>query len=233
MQQRDARIAFTGLARVVAPGTSLTGEVTNLSVGGALLLVAEPLPVGRRLTVTLELGDGKPAVAVHAVVVRSQPCSDDAAHQLGVRFVRIPDEAVRRIQHLVAGHVPPREPFLGRVRVRIPGLPMKVRASARERTPGTLVLESELRWLRLGAPLAVEVAPGDVRAGKLAWLGVEVTPEGYARLVFTVDVHGRADELDEAPLAVIEPGTDPGRPLPIEEDIPVDDLPDPPTATLQ
>jgi hypothetical protein len=149
--------------------------------------------------------------------------------------VRIPDEAVRRITHLVAGHAPPREPFLGRVRVRIPGLPVKVRASARERTPGTLVLEAELSWLRLGAPLAVEVAPGDVRAGKLAWLGVEVTPSGCARLVFTVDVHGQAGALDERPIAVIEPGTDPGTglatrvtgpalPMEVEEDIPVDDL---------
>src|SRR4051812_27646096 len=146
MSSRDARIAFHGLARVVAPGTSLTGEVVNLSVGGALLLVAEPLPVGRRLTVTLELGDGKPPIGVHALVVRTQPHDEGPTHQLGARSVPTPDEAVRRINPLVAGFAPPREPFLGRVRVRIPGLPMKVRASARERTPGTLVLESELSW---------------------------------------------------------------------------------------
>jgi hypothetical protein len=216
MQSRDARIAFRGLARVVAPGTSLTGELLNLSVGGALLLVAEPLPVGRRLTVTLELGDGRPPIAVHALVVRTQPHEAGATHELGVRFVRIPDEAVRRINHLVAGFAPPREPFLGRVRVRIPGLPMKVRASARERSPGTLVLESELSWLRLGAPLLVEVAPGDVRAGKLAWLGVEMTAAGHARLVFTVDVHGHA--ADDGVIAIEDDS-----PV-IEEDIPVDDL---------
>jgi hypothetical protein len=203
MQPRDVRIAFRGLARVVAPGTSLTGEVLNLSAGGALLCVKESLPLGRRLTLTLELGDGKPPIAVHAVVVRSQPHDeqDDEAVaavagtlELGVRFVRIDDDAVRRIHHLVAGFAPPREPFLGRVKVRIPGLPMRVLASARERTPGTLVLESELRWLQLGAPVAVEVAPGDVRTGKLAWLGIEVTPAGFARLVFTVDVEERAVE---------------------------------------
>jgi hypothetical protein len=245
MQSRDARIAFRGLARVLAPGTSLTGEVLNLSVGGALLLMGELLPVGRRLTVTVELGDGKPPIAVHAIVVRSRPHQgSDGAHELGVRFVRIDDDAVRRINHLVAGFAPPREPFLGRVKVLIPGLPMRVRASARERSPGTLVLESELRWLRLGAALSVEVAPGDVRAGKLAWLGVEVTPAGYARLVFTVDVgHAIAEPraaVDAAaevtPVAgaaarVVERDDvsviDDDSPA-IEEDIPVDDLPGPP-----
>jgi PilZ domain-containing protein len=185
---RGPRIPFRGLARVVAPGLSRTGELVNLSVGGAFLVVDGVLQVGQRLTITLQLGDGKPPIAAHATVAWTRPLDDCARFGLGLRFVRIADESAHRIAQQVAGFSAPRDVLLGPVRVQLPGVPTKVRARASERTTGTLVLESELSWLRVGGAVSIEVSPDDVRFGRLSWFGVEVAADGHARLLFTVDV---------------------------------------------
>jgi hypothetical protein len=74
--------------------------------------------------------------------------------------------------------------------VRLPGLQSALRAVATDLTPQTVMLESELGWLQLGAAVSAEVAPGDVRNGQLRWVGVDMAPSGAARLRMAIDVSG-------------------------------------------
>jgi uncharacterized protein (TIGR02266 family) len=190
------------VVRVVAPGASWTGRAANLSVGGAFITGGPDLDVGRRLTVAIDLGDHRPPIEAHAKVVWTRPLADgDRPAGLGVRFLRIDDEAVRRIDQLVAVQAQaPNEILHGPVRVQLPGLPVRLRASARELTRNVLVVEAELSWLKIGGTISTEVAPGDVRDGRLAWVGVEVAPSGHARLCLNV-------ELAKPPAALVDEPT--------------------------
>ena len=84
------------------------------------------------------------------------------------------------------------------VRVRLPGLQTPLRAIAADVTQETVMVESELGWLQLGAPVTTELSPGDVRNGRLRWVGVDVAPSGAARLRLAIDVSGQG-LLSETP----------------------------------
>src|SRR5262249_33933527 len=55
-----------------------------------------------------------------------------------------------------------------------------------------------LSWLQLGAAVSAELAPDDVRNGRLSWVGVDVAPSGATRLRLAIDVSGRG-LLSETP----------------------------------
>jgi Tfp pilus assembly protein PilZ len=184
----------------------------NLSPGGAFITGGPPLETGRRVSVVLDLADGKPAIAVHARVAwsREEGDSPERPAGLGVSFVRIDDEATARISTLLTrGAQSPREVLHSHVRVRLPDVSERLRASAREMSSGTLVVESEIGWLQLGAAIATELAPGDVRQGRLSWVSVDVSPSGHARLRLTIETAAPAETAPEGSAAAGD-----GRPLP-------------------
>jgi Tfp pilus assembly protein PilZ len=185
---RQPRIAHGGVAHVVAPGASWSGCALNLSAGGAFISGGPELEVGRRITVSIDLGDGQPAISAHARVVWSRREAEHAG--VGVRFMRIDGEAAQRIEELLAAHMRTvsREVVHGAVRVQLPGLPGRLRAQAREIAPGMMVVEAELSWLPIGATIVTETEPGNLREGRLTWVGVEVAPSGHARLCLHVDL---------------------------------------------
>lgn len=181
MVERQRRVEHGEAARVIAPGASWTGCAVNLSVGGTYITGGPPLEVGRRLTVWLEMADGGGAIEAHARVA----WRNDSG--MGVRFLRIDDDAARRIAEVVDGH-PDEQPEVdyGPVRVRLEGLPARLKAHAREGSAGTLIVEAELEWLRVGARIETTLASGRVCCGQLRWIGVEVGPSGQARLCLNV-----------------------------------------------
>jgi hypothetical protein len=165
----------------------------NLSVGGAFVTGVPPLPDGTEISLDLDLGDGQPPVAADARVVWSRQSSEpDAPAGVALRFLRVTRDGARRIARLVSVRTEVTPGLLRRkVRVRLPGLKSALRALASDVTPETVTVESELSWLQLGAAVSTEVAPGDVRNGRLRWVGVDVAPTGAARLRLSIDVSGR------------------------------------------
>jgi len=140
----------------------------------------------------LDLGDGHPPVAAHSRVVWKKPHSG-----FGARFVRIDEPAQRRIAHLVGKYAQANRQMVHHaVHVKLPGLPARLRANARETSPGLLVLESDLGWLRVGSQVETEVAPGEVRRGRLGWIDVELTPTGTARLCLNVELEEAVIEAE-------------------------------------
>lgn len=191
---------------MVAPGMTWTGRALNLSVGGAFITTSgEPPPdleVGSRLSLSIDLGDGKPAIGAHAWVVWTRPRGEAGqAAGVGVRFVRIDEPELRRIAELVyrrgEGRTEGREPRAARV--RLPGLSSRLRTAARTVTQGMMVLDAELSWLKLGSKLSAELSPGDVREGRLAWVSIDVAPSGHARLCLHVELTDRTIELVAEP----------------------------------
>jgi hypothetical protein len=201
MARLQPRVSHGGVVRVVAPGASWTGQAANLSAGGAFITGGPLLTPGRRITVAIDLNDGKPAVEAHARVAWGRAHAyDQQPAGVGVKFVRLEEQAARRIATVVDLHMlTPREVHHGDVRVQLPGLPARLKASAREILPSTLVVEAELSWLRIGGFVSAEVAPGDIRDGRLTWIGVEVGPSGVARLCLHVEVDEefQVQRLDE------------------------------------
>jgi hypothetical protein len=158
-----------------------------------------PLDAGRRLTVSIDLADQQPPIEVHAKVAwtRTVGYGDQPAGS-GVRFVRMDDAARRRLEQVFAAHtLTPHEIIDEPVKVQLPGLPSRLRARAREVMGKTLVVEADLPWLPIGATVATELGQGDVRDGKLVWVGVETGPNGLARLTLNI-------ELDDEPTIDIE-----------------------------
>jgi uncharacterized protein (TIGR02266 family) len=201
MVQRQQRFFHGGEVRVVAPGISWTGRAVNLSSGGAFISGGPELEAGRRLTLQIDLCDGKAPVAAHAKVAWTRRLGTDTHPAgVGVRFVRIDNESVRRIERLVSLNAQPSRPLLhGPVRVRLPGLPARLRAQGRQAPSGMMVIEAELSWLVLGGTVSLELAPGHLCDGRLAWVGVEVTPSGHARLCLNVEPLSQTIELEAEP----------------------------------
>ena len=165
----------------------------NLSVGGAFVTGVPALPTGTEIALNLDLRDGEPPVAAHARVVWSR-LSTQAEGPAGValRFARVAHDGVRRIARLVSARMEITPVVLRRkVRVRLPGLEAPLRAVASDVTTETVMVESEIGWLQLGAAVSTELAPGDVRNGRLRWVGVDVAPSGSARLRLAIDVSGK------------------------------------------
>lgn len=204
MGGRQPRIEFGGVAWVVASGVTWTGRATNLSVGGAFITSdGRPLrlEVGSRVSLSIELGDGKPAIGAHATVVWTRPRDDGGQSAgVGVRFSRIDEPELQRIAQLVhwRGEKRPARPC-GPVRVQLPGLSGRLRTGARAVTSGMMVLDAELSWLKLGTRLSAELSPGDVRDGRLAWVSIDVAPSGHARLCLHVELTDRVVELVAEP----------------------------------
>jgi Tfp pilus assembly protein PilZ len=224
MRANQQRIPHGGVAYVVAPGVSWTGRAVNLSVGGAFISGGPPMSIGRRLSIRIDLGDEQPPISVHARVAWTQVLeANNLPAGVGVRFVRIENRALDRIAHLVAMQPQPEpstvEVSHETVRVRVPGVGSPLRASARELSAGVMVVEAEIGWLALGAPIAVEIGGDEIRFGKLSWVTGDVAPSGHARLRLTIDlpaprpiVHEIVAEPEEADVAA---------PLPMSIDIQV------------
>jgi hypothetical protein len=189
----EPRIYHDGAAHVTTPNGEWNGAVLNLSVGGAFVTGVPVLPTGTQIAVDLDLGDGQTPVAADAKVVWSRPASEaEGPAGVALRFLRIAHDGVRRIARLVSTRTEVTPGLLRRrVRVRLPGMESPLRAVASDVTSETVMVESELSWLQLGAAVSTELAPGDVRNGRLQWVGVDVAPSGAARLRLAIDVSGK------------------------------------------
>ena len=178
---------------MTTPNGQWNGAVLNLSVGGAFVTGVPALPAGTAIALDLDLRDGEPPVVADARVVWSR-LSTQAEGPAGValRFARVAHDGVRRIARLVSARMEIAPGVLRRkVRVRLPGLEAPLRAVASDVTTETVMVESEIGWLQLGAAVSTELAPGDVRNGRLRWVGVDVAPSGSARLRLAIDVSGK------------------------------------------
>jgi hypothetical protein len=146
------------------------------------------LPADSRLTLEIELDDGRPPIAAEARVVWVRPAPQGRRPAgCGLQFVSIEEQAQRRISDIVYERYV--KPVPGRpVHLRMPGLPVRLRATACEVTRETVVLESEIQWLHVGADVSTELGPNDVRDGKLRNISVEVGPSGNARLRLAIDI---------------------------------------------
>jgi hypothetical protein len=67
-------------------------------------------------------------------------------------------------------------------RIKLESLTSPLRARARPFDDGRLVVEAELPWLRLGAPIETELPSGKPHVGVVSWIGIDMTKEGGARL---------------------------------------------------
>jgi PilZ domain-containing protein len=189
----EPRISHDGAAHLTTPNGQWNGAVLNLSVGGAFVTGVPVLPNGTEIALDLDLRDGEPPVAADARVVWSRMSQQtEGPAGVALRFARVAHDGVRRIARLVAARMEITPGLLRRkVRVRLPGLETPLRAVASDVTPETVMVESELGWLQLGAAVSTELAPGDVRNGRLQWVGVDVAPSGAARLRLAIDVSGK------------------------------------------
>ena len=189
----EPRVIHDGPARVTTPRGEWKGATLNLSVGGAFVAGVPALPKGTEVALDLELGDGEPPLAADGKVVWSRDLAQaDGPAGVALRFSRIAHDGVRRIARLVATHAEAPQGLLRRrVRVRLPGLDSPLRAIASDVTQETVMVESEIGWLQLGAAVSTELAPNDVRNGRLRWVGVDVAPSGSARLRLAIDVSGQ------------------------------------------
>ena len=189
----EPRIDHDGAARVTTPRGEWQGAVLNVSVGGAFIAGVPALPRGTEVALDIELGDGEPPLCADGNVVWSrQVAQAEGPAGVALRFSRVAHQGVRRIARLVASRAQaPLGLLKRRVRVRLPGMEAPMRAVASDVTPETVMVESELSWLQLGAPVSTELGPNDVRNGRLRWVGVDVAPSGAARLRLAIDVSGR------------------------------------------
>jgi len=95
------RVAIRAPVELRSSHVSAPGEVTELSVEGFTAKTAARLDVGATVSVTLDLVTGEPPIEVEEAVVRS--AHDDA---LGVQFVRLHPEELRRLRRVVVGLFP-------------------------------------------------------------------------------------------------------------------------------
>jgi len=95
------RVAIRAPVEHRSSHVSAPGEVTELSVEGFTAKTAARLDVGATVSVTLDLVTGEPPIEVEEAVVRS--AHDDA---LGVQFVRLHPEELRRLRRVVVGLFP-------------------------------------------------------------------------------------------------------------------------------
>jgi uncharacterized protein (TIGR02266 family) len=79
------------------------GLAENLSVGGVFIATHTPRPVGELLEFTVTLPDGGEPIAGTGQVrwVREYHEDSDAAPGMGLRFVSIPEAALKRIQQFL------------------------------------------------------------------------------------------------------------------------------------
>ena len=184
----EPRHPFRGAVRVVAPGVSWTGEAFNISVGGVFVAGGPVPPENLAVILEIDLDDGRVPIKANARVVwvRPAPLGRRPAG-CGLQFLAIDAQAQRRISDIVdERHV---KPVAGRhVHLRLPGLPVRLRATTREVTRETVVLESEIHWLHLGGAVSTELGPDDIRNGKLRNISVDVGPSGNACLTLSIDI---------------------------------------------
>ncbi|HJZ87283.1 MAG TPA: PilZ domain-containing protein [Polyangia bacterium] len=184
------------------PDGVIDALAVNLSVGGLFVESQQLLDPGAQVSLTVDLLDGGAPIQAQAQVVwvreDSGPRSAEPAG-MALRFVGLDETSSKRIERVVAGRS--REPASvveQSLRVRFPGLPSALRANARDLSEQGVVLEAELPWLQLGGGVAVEVAPGEARTGRMRWVGVDVSASGAARLRISVDFAGRPTVVPDA-----------------------------------
>lgn len=73
-----------------------TGSIRDLSLAGAFVLDAEPLPVGEMIKFSLR--DGAVAISLQGIVTRSEPKTG-----MAVRFTDLSKEDVRRLKIYILG----------------------------------------------------------------------------------------------------------------------------------
>jgi hypothetical protein len=91
---------YTCQARALgASTTAFEGNVTDLSSSGLCLVTSEPLESGRLLHVEFELPEGR----VEAVGEVRRVNAKHDVYELGIRFVRIPADALDVIRRATTG----------------------------------------------------------------------------------------------------------------------------------
>jgi hypothetical protein len=177
-------------------GTGAHARAVNLSTGGTYVATPEVLEPGETVQLKVDLRDGhEPLDAEAEVVWRGR-------EGMALRWTSLQDSARRRIQRLVERQEP--TPFARRdVRIRLPSLSAPLRASARDLTDQGIMIEAELPWLQLGTPVTAELSPERSCAGRMQWIGLDVTKEGAARLRLFVNL--RDDQSNALPALAAPP----------------------------
>ena len=77
-------------------------ELINISVGGALLLLPEPIAAGTRVKIELPIDHSSSFITCTGLVVwNSGPEATGTAVELGIRFIEIPLSTIRRLADFV------------------------------------------------------------------------------------------------------------------------------------
>jgi uncharacterized protein (TIGR02266 family) len=194
-RQESPSYSEAAYGTAASEAATIDARSLNLSVGGLFVASSCLLDPGQQVSVRVDLHDGgAPVDAPGEVVwVRQRAEGGDPAG-MAVRFLALDDTSAARIGRLVARRDPapteqsaPIELLRRKVRVRLGGLPGRLRAVAREMSDQGVMLEAELPWLKLGEQVVTEVAPGRERLGRMRWIGIDVAPTGVARLRIAVD----------------------------------------------
>lgn len=103
MQQREPRVPTSFRVRYASMDDLVVAYSGNLSRGGLFLKSDELLPVGTVVSITLELPDGGPEIAVPCTVVFTR---DTGLRGMGVKFNDHDEETKNRIEQFIIGAAP-------------------------------------------------------------------------------------------------------------------------------
>ncbi len=168
---------------------SKRAAIVNLSRGGVCARGLLPVGPGASdegalIRVALGFADGTPPVAADARVAWVEPPrrAADEACTFGLCFVDLANEDKARIAAAVAARedAPVAPAASKEVRLRLDDGPT-LRAQADSIDETGAIIGAELPWLRLGAEAEGEL-DGARFEGRIAWIGLDVTAAGVARL---------------------------------------------------
>jgi len=91
--RKHPRIDINWTASLETPDGTVAGQVKNISVGGAFICCAKPLPIGEMFQLTMTASDSEPVEAAAKVVWSNVgvPESKVVNRGMGVRFINMSD----------------------------------------------------------------------------------------------------------------------------------------------
>ena len=103
-RRRHLRVPVSHVMLLRARSTRRTARAKNVSAGGLLVSLREPVPVGSRVTLVIRPA-GVPSMAMHGVVVRVEKAGHDGrrSYEVGVRLVGESGEALAVLQRVGSG----------------------------------------------------------------------------------------------------------------------------------
>ena len=167
-------------------------RIVNLSRGG--VCARGPLPAvaeGQPLRIELGLPGGVAPIAAGARIAWVAPRAKDGDDPtFGLCFVELDAADRARLDAEVAMPQPhERNESTRAVRLRLDGGPV-LRATAESVGEHCAVVSAELPWLRVHSTVEAELE-GRAATGRVAWVGMELTPSGGTRLRMRLELTDR------------------------------------------